>query len=446
MQNIEKTRAQILESVNIGQLLEGFKPSSMQGSTMKKNLVEAFNQERLNTVSGLAHIVYECNNLRHVDNNAFRLSEVISEKLGSSIKNQMVFCFESLGQMSETEITKSAKNTLENLIQLDESEIKNKIRSGALNPYRSISSVRFVIECTKIQNENHTDEAIHEAYTPVSYVETINENTYIRLGNKVIALNEHNLLLTKSPSTKFSYLSSVVEALQYNRENETFDIKHPALGEFMIGESGIQRKKLGSDEVLNESNEELIENLSMIIESKSSNAITRRQVAEQKEFVDALISLQENYDSIAQLDNSVVVENKQTKEKFALIVHEGKSFVGTLKSTRFPNVFESFSNINEALSYLQKRSGYDAKQFFVHEVALFESLSEKHAIEAGALKSVVEKLEAKRTEIEKMIGEEKSIENPSIEKINMLKESLSQLNGMIVEQKQNLQEYLNKLK
>lgn len=446
MQHIENARLQLMESVNIGQLLEEFKPSSMQGSTIKKTLIENFNSGKINSVQSLAHIVYECNELRHVDNNAFRLSETVSEKLASSIKNQMIFCFESLNKMSNTNITESAKNVLESLIQLDESEIKNKIRAGALNPYKSISSVRFVIESTVIKSDDSEKGSIYEAYTPVSYVESINESTYIRLGNKVIALNENSLFLTKSPNTKFSYMSSIVEALKYNRENESFDIKHPDLGEFMIGEAGIQRKKLGSDELLTESNQELIENLSLIIETKGSNAVTRRRILEQKEFVDGLISLQENYDNIAQLDNSVVVDNKQTNEKFALIVHENKAFVGVLKSTRFPNVFESFSNINEALNFMQKRSGYDAKQFFTHEVALFESLSEKQEIEAKALRNVVEKLEAKRGELETLISEEKSAANPVNEKIQMFKESLSQLNGMIVEQKQNLQEYLNNLK
>jgi len=285
---------------------------------------------------------------------------------------------------------------------------------------------------------------MHEAYVPVSYVEQVNENTFVRLGNNVLAIGRNGIQLASSPNTKFSFLSSVVEAMEYDNVNESFGVTHRELGTFTINEHSITRKTANAEdkETVYESAEAMVTSLNMIVETKANNTFNRKKINEQKQFIDSMLALKENLSSVFELDNSVVVENKNTRERFAMIIHEGKTFVGVLQSNRLPNIFERCQNINEGLTLLHKRSGYNAMKFFSDQVEIHETLSKKQQKEATALRNVIETLSNKEDEIKEALTEAKSAKFPRKEKIDMLNGALAKTKSIILEQRTNLQSYI----
>lgn len=434
MKNIESARKTILENLNIGQILENFKPLSMKGSSTKSQLVTLFNNGRLNNLSAITDMIVECHNMMHVDQNAYEISETLSEKLTNDIIAKLVFCHEDLSSKPTNVIIENALNVIDTLVTLNEDQIVNSIRTGALNAFRNFNSVQFVIESCKIVTENSAESNQHVAYRPVSYVETINENTFIRLGNNVLLLNNSNVFVTKSPSPKFNFMSSIVEQMKYDQVNEQFSVEHDSLGQFIVSESAISRKSAQDKEFEQYTPQALVEAMSLIVESKGFTSVNRREINEQQQFVDALVALYENFDKVAILDQCIIVENKLTNEKFTMLVHENTPYVGVLKSTRFPNVVEKFANVVEALNKLKKRSGYDAKHFFVKDIVIFETLSETTTKQVEALQSVVEALDVKRKEVVKLINEERNGEIRVPEKAKLLAETLQTIDAMIVEQ------------
>lgn len=237
MQNINTARQSILENVNLGSIIENFEPISMQGTALKKSLVESLNAKGLHTITAVTDVIVECNSLRHIDANAFVVAESLTSAIKDSIKAKMVYCFETLSNTTNT-LSENLKAKLEQLIVLEDAEIVNSIRSGSLLPFRSINAVNFLIESVKLDTEESSTGAIHEASQPVSYYE-INEagTTFVRLRNRVIGFKDNLIFEANSPSHKFSFMSSIVESMKWSAEREVFVINHNELGQFTVSEN-----------------------------------------------------------------------------------------------------------------------------------------------------------------------------------------------------------------
>ena len=175
MQNINTARQTLLETINVGQILENFNPVSMQGSAFKKHLLEANNEQKLQTITGLTDMIFECNKARHIDAAAFQIAEQMSEHLSDNIKAKLIYCYESLQTSKSNSLLESLMTKIDSLIVLEDAEIVNSIRSGSLNSYKSISAVGFIIESVAIKSTNVSETATHEAYHPISYIE-VNES------------------------------------------------------------------------------------------------------------------------------------------------------------------------------------------------------------------------------------------------------------------------------
>ena len=446
MQNINTTRQTILENVNLGTIIENFEPISMQGTALKKSLVESLNDKKLFTITALTDVIVECNALRHIDSNAFVVAESVTNAIKDSMKAKIVYCFETLGTRQNS-LTENLKAKLEQLVILEDAEIINSIRSGSLMPYRSIGAVNFLIESVKLDTDESSTSAMHEAYHPVSYYE-INEadTTFVRLHNRVIGMKENLIFEANSPSPKFSFMSSIVESMTWSPDSEAFLVEHAELGTFTVSENMITRKAKGSDEIVESSDAKaFVSELSMIVEAKANNSISRNVLNEQKHFIDAIVAIKENINHIALTDNIVIVETKASGDKFALIVNEnvGGAAVCTLKSNRLPNILEQFGDIRNALKVLESKSGFNATSFVTDKLQVLESADAQKVSNANAMKSVVEALIAKETSIIAMITEAKAETNRNTGKIEKLNEALSVTRGLINEQNNKLAQILS---
>lgn len=440
--NINEIKTQLIADMNIGNVVESYKPTSTQGIKLKKTLVQWVNEGILNHVQNVSSVIAQCDGLKHVDENAFFLAETLSNKLNSTIKYHVMFCLEQLMSQRTNVIVENAISFLSDSLLLEDEQIKNNIRSGALNTAKTIPVIESLISACKIKTIEHSQTNIHEAYHPVSYVETVNENVFIRLGNSVLAINDKSVVNAKSPSSKFSFISTIVESMKWDNTSNSFAVDHSKWGKFIINEDFISRQKPGSEEIVESTSEELAQEFSLILEHASISSPNEAKYASQ--FIDSIIALHENYNSLALLDNCVIVENKLYNEKFAIIVNDNSAHFNVLKSTRFPNVNEKFTNVHEALARMEQRSGYDASHFFNKEISILEAKSKENLEKVNATNIIIESLKEKKREIETFILEEKKSAQPNVEKIKKLNESCIEIESIIIEQRNNLQTILAK--
>lgn len=431
-ENTKQIRTQLINDIGTGSIVESYTPSSTQGIQLRKKLVSLVNEQMLTNVSSIMSVIQHSNALKHVDNQAFILSESLTEKLQSSIKYHVLFVLESLESMPQNSLVGQAKNVVESLLVMESDDlIKNSIRSGVLLPYKSIQIVESLVTASKISDDNITETGDILAHTPVSYIEKIDEHLYIRIGNNILAVNENNVINTKSPNSKFSYLSTIVESLSWNHTNESFSVMHKDFGTFFISEQSITRKT-NNDQIVEHSSN-LAEEFSVLIESLSEN--NKQYVQQSRNFIDSIITLHENYENLAILDNCVVVENKKHNEKFALFVQENASYFMVLNSRRFPVTIDKCETIHEGLEKLQKRSGYDASKRFSNAIQISENATKAIMENVEAYESIIETLTEKKNEIVGLITEEKMQQKPNMKYIGSLQQTKAKVEALIIEQR-----------
>lgn len=446
MVNIESTRQSILEQVNLGQLLEQLSPQTMSGSQLKQKLVEQFNANRLNSVAALTEIIFECSKIAAADSAFLTFNESISEKLTDSIQAKLVYCVETVQSARPNTLTEQLVEKIETVLESKESDvILGSLRSGILKPFQSMPIVNFITESIKITTEEEASTDIHEAFQPVSYFEKDSTgNLFVRLHNKVLAINESNVTFVNSPSPKFAYLSSIVEAMQYDNANQTFKIAHKDLGQFEISEAAITRH-INETTTICESAAEFLQQMSIIVESKDStfSKLGKNEIYEQKQFVDSLISLKNNISNLAIADNIFMVENKKFHEKFAMILTEQFTYIATLKSNRKPLLLEKFNDVKSAVTRMSILSGYDTSHFVVEQLAVEAAANSEKAEQITEQQNIVEELTAQQKMIVAEIANEKRQPNCSEAVLAKLEEARQLNEAHIVEQRSILSDLLN---
>ena len=446
MVNIESTRQTILENVNLGQLLEALTPGTMAGSTWKQKLVQMYNENRLNSVTALTEIIFESSKLGTTDEAFLTFGQSISEHLSESIQSKLVYCAETVAASRTNALNEKLLSKIDMVLENKESEaIIQHLRSGILQPFQSINVVGFITESIKVATEETGSTDIHEAFKPVSYIEKDTNGTiFVRLGQKVIGINESVVQYVSAPSPKFAYMSSIVEAMTYDAEASAFAIQHKSLGKFIISEGSVTRI-VDETETVCENMQDFVQTMSLIVEAKadSVNKVDRQTIQEQKQFVDAVVSLKNNMSNLAYADNIVMVENKKFHEKFAMILTEDFTYIATIKSNRKTLLLEKFSDVRDALARLQAQSGYDAKHFVTEQLAKVAQLDEAKQSQIEAQTLVVEALEEQAIEISKAIAEEKRNTKPNARVLEKLKEASNLNKGHLTEQRTILSDLFN---
>lgn len=437
MKNVNKERLNIIQSLRLTEALGNFNPQTMASTDLKKRVSEKLDNGQLITLASIIDVIGECNTIKNTDSKAFEFYETLTERLNENFKSKVVFVYEEILAMRQSNLTEQLLGKLDELLGKDSEEIKESIRSGALVAFRSYEPIQFLTESVKRVTENTEEVDVFIAKRPVSFFEHQGDDTFIRIGNQVLCVNENNVSFATSPNTKFTYITSVMESMQWDSEKHEFKSEYSGLGEFTVNENSIIRKNDDVEKIY-EDKSALIKDMNMLVESMGNNTFDRREKQYRKQFIDSLLAIKENWSNIAILDSFVVVENRQNKEQFTMFVYEGNTFVGILKSNRYPNNFTKVKDISEGLMLLKKRSGYNAQQFFLEHVEKFNTITGQNTEKAVAYREVLEKLDAKENEIRSKISEERGKDNPSQAKIAKLNEVLSSVCALIVEQNNNL--------
>lgn len=428
-ENIEKAKFDILESLNIGSKIESIAPLTMQGSQLKANLIKSFNEGAMDTVVGVSNAIFESSKLQAIDEQVYSFAHTCSEDIvNAGLKAKIVYAYECIQNKNEDVIIGSARKTYDALVVLEEAEIKSSIRAGVLNPFRTLPFVKEIIESAKIISTDVVESDVIVAMHPVTHTEVFEGALFFRNSNKVYAMNEKGMVESNAPSSKFAYISGIVESLDFNSKNNTFAFEHETLGKFQISESGLARENSeGSYEILE--NAEFIKSMNMIIESQNLSGRTATNVAKsQRSTADALIAIAENFKSISVADNIIECYNKKNGNRVILVDNTDKFHVAVVESVRLPKIIETFTNIKDALAVFEAKTSFDATNMCAHiiEKCEIESSEKKEAI--AEQRSLVEELQTRRdTLIE-------SIETSESEEKDKLQAVLEGVDQLIVEQ------------
>ena len=426
----------VLQSINLGLLLENSKPMTIFGDNLKNLLVENHNKQNFNSISNMLSAASHC--LASKDQNMIEIGNSIVEGMKSSLDARMIYCLESVQSnptFEDNPLAVQLCEKLETILALESMEEKiNSIRSGTLTSYKTVSTlVDFVHEAVQIKVDEEIVENVYtRAFHPIVFTEEgKNDEVFVKLSNKVFSIKGANVVETVSPSPKFSYLSSIIESLKYDSVKKAFIHVDEKLGEFKITESGIFRNTDMIVENFDHSN--FIKEMGILAESLGSN---QAEISRNQQVVDGMLSMHHNYGNIALADNILIVENLRNHEKYSIIVNENSSaYVATLSSLRYPNTLQFFNRIDEALELVNKRSGYDASEFFAKYVAEQAQIDEKSSIIAEQYNTLIEELESREVQVVQKITEAKG--EMKFNKVKALEESLVVIQSTILEQKQN---------
>lgn len=431
MKNINNLREQVLEKLNIGEVVENFKPSTLSGTNFKKALVNGVNENKVQSVLGYLNVLNNAKGLQNVDSGVMHLVDVMENKLNADkFTNLLMVCLETV-QADEEDKSKTKDSVLEKLERistLDVNEAKNLIRSGLFGGTKSVYPVlNLLVNESVMITENKVETDEFKVYSPITYNVVENGNLFISFGNRTFVMNaSHGVMETKSPSPKFSFITTVLERLDFNYEEKSFKYKDDVLGNIKLTNEGFERD--GSVLDL----ETFIRNTSLVVETKVSNNYSQNA---KKQVIDGLIAVQENISDIIVADNVLVVESK--KGKFALfnVGEIGKYYVAVLESNYSPNVLEMFTETKGAVDFLLKRSDYNASTFLALESAKeVEENNEKEEI-IKEQRDIINTLINKLNDINSLIHETKENDGDNEEKLEKLKEAKELTESLIVEQK-----------
>lgn len=438
-------QVEVVKNINLGNLLESSTASTIEGDKLHSFLVENFNNQKFSSLSSLLQVANHCNASK--DTSMIKIGTSIVEKVNANLDSRLVYLIEALENapwQSVNSLSKQLLEKAEEILAMESMEEKvNTIRSGALGVYKSVTPiVDWLHEAVKIKQENQLDENIyHRAYHPIVFIEEgMNGISNIKLGNKVFALHENNVVETVSSSPKFTYLSTIVEALKYDQVNECLVHTDEKLGVFKINESGIFRGEDAPMLLENFEQSSFIKEMTVLNEALSSNV---NEAKRNNQIIDALLSVNHNFKSIVRADNILMVEALRNREKYALIVNENHTaHLATLSSMRYPNVLQSFGRIDEAIEELKYRTGYDASDFFIKSISEQNVYDEKDKLIAEQYNKIISELEQKETYVRSKINESRM--NGQINKQKAFENSLIQIQSLIIEQRQNFSKQLKR--
>ncbi len=426
-------RLNILSDINLGQLLESSKPTTLTGDKLKTFLVENHNNQKFNSISGMLNVASNC--LSSKDVSLINIGHTIIEAVSSNLDARLIYCLESAisnKYFEQNSLLVQLSEKLDELLIIESIDEKSTLlRSGVLSPYKTASNiVDWIHEAVQLKQTSVNETVEHKAYNPIIFIDENASSIFFRLANKVFAINENGLVETVSPNPKFAYLSSIVESLKYEHVSESFIYVDKKLGAFKINEQGIYR----NDEQLVETYEQtkFIKEMGVLVESLSNS---QSELATNRSTIDAMLSVKENFSHLAFADNILMIEHLRLNEKYAIIINENKSYVATLASLRYPTNLKQFNRIDEALDFVKKRTNYDASEFFTASLNEQSNHDEKSKLIADKYNDLIEELDAKKIDIKNRIVEHKK--NLQFNKAKALESTLVIVESAIIEQKQN---------
>lgn len=242
-----------------------------------------------------------------------------------------------------------AVKQVEKLLEMNEEEVVKYIKAGALKNVMFCEAFRNIAKQVYKDTPLVESTAEYTRITPVSMVESSNNNTYFVIEGNLFKIDDNGVVSeakANEVSNTFKNVNQLLESPQSKVYSDLVSIETPN-ATYEITEANMV-KKIGKEGTYEMTVEQLRENNRLVL--MTCNPTKRHQMASLLEGI-ALIS--ENYDRIANLDNAAVYVTNN--DRFLVIESETNLYSTLLKSTRHPK-WTINENVVDALSFIKTKT------------------------------------------------------------------------------------------
>jgi hypothetical protein len=318
-------------------------------------------------------------------------------------------------------LNENAANQVENLIEMDENDVVNYVKAGALKNVMFVESFRRIarsifrdMPVVEI-NENYT--AVH----PISVTETKEGSTFFSVLGHLFECKDGEIHETKwnAVSEDFRQMTALLNSRNAKVVNET--VVYDCNGKFTytISEQGKAVKETGENK-FELTTEQLRENNSLYLSTLIPGR--RNQVAGELE---AVAKLCENFDNVTVLDNVSIFTT--SKDRFVVAEHNGNAVAFLVESAKRGNAWTVTDNIANVVEFLKKQTSTDLTESYKEQIEkVVENRSEEEKAEMQR-KIQEDGIEARKRKIAELTEQYKN-DPARLMILAKLAEDLNQLN------------------
>ncbi len=273
-------------------------------------------------------------------------------------------------------LNENAANQVENLIEMNEDDVINYVKAGALKNVMFVESFRRIArsifrEMPVVElNENYT--AVH----PISVTETKDGSTYFSVLGHLFECKENEIHETKwnNVSEDFRLMTSLLNSRNTSIVNESVVYNCNGKFTYTISEQGKAVKESGENK-FEMTAEQIRENNALYL----STLIPGRRNAIASE-LEAVAKVCENFDCVNVLDNVAIYTTD--KDRFVVAEHNGNAVAFLVESKRRGNAWSLNDNIANVVEFLKKQTSTDLTESYKEQIEkVIENRSEEEKAE-----------------------------------------------------------------
>lgn len=293
---------------------------------------------------------------------------------------------------------RNAAKQVEKLLEMEENDVVNYIKAGALKNVMFVESFRNIVK--GIQNDMPIVEE-HVDYTnthPISMTESIDNDVYFTIFGQLYKIDENkNTTLAQNDwnkvSNDFRIISQLLESNTVKFENESVSYTCGNHFTYTISEQNKCIKTYG-DKKLELTVEQLREQNALYVNT-IPYAAQKQQTAH---VLEGIAKICERFDSIAVLNNVHIINTANDR---VLLIENQNTATATLIATNHSQKWSITDNIYEVCSFIKKQTRADISESFKEKIEEAISQTEKEekqkiqeSIKQDEIKARKEKIEA----------------------------------------------------
>jgi molybdopterin-guanine dinucleotide biosynthesis protein len=411
-----------LKDLNFDKIIAEAKGQTSTGSSMLSSFKAAVMRQPV-THALVNSFLNESKNYRY-DNGVIEAATNVAKYINENqYSGQLATACEAIHASGSryNSLNENAANQVENLIEMDENDVVNYVKAGALKNVMFVESFRRIarsifrdMPVVEI-NENYT--AVH----PISVTETKEGSTFFSVLGHLFECKDGEIHETKwnAVSEDFRQMTALLNSRNAKVVNET--VVYDCNGKFTytISEQGKAVKETGENK-FELTTEQLRENNSLYLSTLIPGR--RNQVAGELE---AVAKLCENFDNVTVLDNVSIFTT--SKDRFVVAEHNGNAVAFLVESAKRGNAWTVTDNIANVVEFLKKQTSTDLTESYKEQIEkVVENRSEEEKAEMQR-KIQEDGIEARKRKIAELTEQYKN-DPARLMILAKLAEDLNQLN------------------
>ena len=275
---------------------------------------------------------------------------------------------------SKDYLKRSTLKYVEPLLELDESEVVKRIRTGALKNVMYCESFRTIAQ--QIYKEQPVVESCNDYVIahPVSMIENVGDGHCFEVAGNLYKMDDNGDIMEaqwSEVSNTFKTVSSLLESNICTIDSDTIEIT-AGNAKYTIKEANTVTKN-GKEGTQVFDIEQLCENNRLVL--MTANPRYKNQLSA---ILEGIVLIAENYDNIVNLDNTSIFSTKN--DKFVVIESNSNIFATLLRSNHSAK-WTINENAIDAVNFIKSKTNVPIEEKYKHTIAnAMESRSEEDKV------------------------------------------------------------------